>query len=423
MSLEISLPSDQPPPHWTTIGDIMCEVSHRISVGDDYILVLDYLFDVLSSFIPYDRIGIGILEGENEESRLALKWVRSKKPVEHLSYNYSAKLQGSSLNEVLISGKPRIIDDLEVFLAANPTSVSTGLILKDGIRSSLTCPLHSRGKKVGVIFFSSFIPFSYDARHVEIFQSIADEISLVVDYGRLWNSMDALQSKDQSVRMLLHDLRSPLSVILGFLEIAQIQPWFDSLEDKSQNIFRILVRNAKQMDSLLNEVAEMARASYSLAVINANSVDMKNFISDINNLGQSLAHSKKTNFEIEAHENLPQSVQLDREKILRVIENLVSNAVKYSLSGTQVSLKIETTKDKLFFSVKDHGQGIPESEQHKLFREFGKTSIRPTNGEPSTGLGLAIAKQIVERHGGKISVLSQTNVGSIFTFWIPLVSG
>lgn len=72
-----------------------------------------------------------------------------------------------------------------------------------------------------------------------------------------------------------------------------------------------------------------------------------------------------------------------------------------------------------FFYIIDQGQGIPQSEIPKLFKEFGKTSVRPTSGENSTGLGLAIAKKIVEQHGGEINVVSEVGRGSTFSFWLP----
>jgi signal transduction histidine kinase len=94
--------------------------------------------------------------------------------------------------------------------------------------------------------------------------------------------------------------------------------------------------------------------------------------------------------------------------------------VKFSARGTNVQLEIKREGARLIFEVVDEGQGIPESEIPKLFREFGRTSVRPTEGERSTGLGLAIAKKIVEQHGGQISVKSEKGKGSTFAFWLPL---
>ena len=94
---------------------------------------------------------------------------------------------------------------------------------------------------------------------------------------------------------------------------------------------------------------------------------------------------------------------------------------KYSNPGREVLLRINCLTDRIEFEVTDQGQGIPEEELPKLFKEFGKTSVRPTNGEPSTGLGLAIARKIVEKHGGAISVTSTVGWGSTFSFWLPRI--
>jgi signal transduction histidine kinase len=85
-----------------------------------------------------------------------------------------------------------------------------------------------------------------------------------------------------------------------------------------------------------------------------------------------------------------------------VLNNLVSNAIKYSHAGTTVEITAERQNDEIHFHVADHGQGIPESEHKLLFTAFTKTSVRSTGGESSTGLGLNIAKKLIEAHGGKI---------------------
>jgi signal transduction histidine kinase len=104
-----------------------------------------------------------------------------------------------------------------------------------------------------------------------------------------------------------------------------------------------------------------------------------------------------------------------------VLENLFSNAVKYSRRGSEARFSFRREPDRLVFSVTDTGLGIPAEEIPKLFQEFGKTSVRPTEGEQSTGLGLAIAKRIVEQHKGQIMVESKPGPGSTFTFWIPSI--
>jgi signal transduction histidine kinase len=115
---------------------------------------------------------------------------------------------------------------------------------------------------------------------------------------------------------------------------------------------------------------------------------------------------------------VPQA-EVDKDRILQVLDNLVSNAIKFSDSGTRVDVVVESTDESVVVSVRDRGQGIPEAEQERLFRPFSRTSVKATAGEESTGLGLAICRKIVEAHGGRISVQSEPGKGSVFAFSLP----
>jgi signal transduction histidine kinase len=112
-------------------------------------------------------------------------------------------------------------------------------------------------------------------------------------------------------------------------------------------------------------------------------------------------------------------VNLDKNKIEQVLHNLLSNAIKYSNPDTSISVSITNQNSLIKISIKDQGVGIPESELSKLFTEFGTTSAKTTANESSTGLGLAIAKKIVNGHGGEILAKSKLNEGSEFLFTLP----
>jgi hypothetical protein len=116
-------------------------------------------------------------------------------------------------------------------------------------------------------------------------------------------------------------------------------------------------------------------------------------------------------------------VQLDSLKIKRILSNLISNAIKFSKRGTAIRFEVAEEDRRLVFSISDQGQGIRQEDLPLLFKEFGKTSTRPTEGESSTGLGLAIASEIVAKLGGRITVESEYGRGSTFKFWIPLTTG
>lgn len=402
------------------LSQFIREMRRHMNSGAASERLFEFAFDSLGLIIPYDRIGIALVEGQSSERRLISKWVKSKLPVQHLKVAYSAPVEGSSLLPILETGKPRIIDDLELYLAEHPQSKSTQLILKDGIRSSLTCPLRAENRSVGVVFFSSTQPNTYRAKHARFYLDVAEELSLIVEQSRLRAFSSAAASKDQSFRMALHDLKSPLGIIQGYIELATDEDWFKDLGADAKGIFAALNRNARYMADLLNELSELIQLDRHPLALERRPVVLEDFIAELSEYGHSLARKKQISFATETREDLPATFDCDSAKIRRAIDNLFTNAIKYSNRGTVIRFSVRRHGDCLDFSVQDQGQGIPESELPKLFSEFGKTSVRPTEGESSSGLGLAIVRKIASQHNGRATVVSEVGRGSTFTLSIPL---
>ena len=153
-------------------------IQQKLVKGELYTDVLDSIFEVLDPHIPFIRIGIALLENNNNDIRLY--WVKSKLPIKSLKKNYVAKLSESSLKKIFDSGEPRIINDLESYSKLHPESKSTLLALQDGIKSSLTCPLTIDNKRLGFIFFSSVNTFTYEQAHKELYNELARGLSLII---------------------------------------------------------------------------------------------------------------------------------------------------------------------------------------------------------------------------------------------------
>jgi hypothetical protein len=399
-------------------GKLIQEINKRILAGLDPSAVLDFIFDALGLLIPYERIGIALLD--RNEQTVELHWVRSRVPIQNLKHNYTAPLAGSSLKEILQTGKPRVINDLLKYLEQHPHSENTKLIVRDGIRSNLTCPLKAQGKYVGFVFFSSTRPNVYTHDHMELFSSIADELSIIVEQSRLHDFFLSASSRDQSTRMMIHDLRSPLTVIQGYLEMLEDLPWYQKLSAEGKEVFSVLHRNSSYMLGLLNELSDLLQIERSPAFFAFQNVMLNDFCAEMEFYGKLLAEKKEIQFVSEISSNLPEKAEFDSQQIRRVLDNLFTNAIKFSRRNTRITFQVKMESNRLVFSVTDQGPGIPEIEIPKLFKEFGRTNIRPTEGERTTGLGLAIARKIVEKHRGEISVRSQVGKGSTFAFWIPV---
>jgi signal transduction histidine kinase len=401
------------------LGALIGKINERIADGLEYRKVLDFVFDSLSLIIPFDRMGVALIEGTGDDAKIKLEWMKSKAPAHHLERNYSTRLKGGSLARLIDSNSPRIINDLLAYSSLHPDSESTKLVIKDGVRSSLTCPLKSGKQAVGVIFFSSFSTNTYLPSHVKTFRTIADELAIVVDYARLKQTSELYNSQGKNLNMLLHDLRSPLSIIQGFVKASFDEEWFAGLDGDAKEIFRILLRNSDQMFDLINEVLEVAKLNQGADRLNKEWVNLREFVDQMGNFGNVIGENKGIVFTASTSVESGRVGYFDKARIQRVIENLFSNALKFSTPNSKVGFSLVLVGERLHFSIADNGVGIPKDEIPLLFREFGKTSARPTAGETTTGLGLAIVKKLIEQHGGDIKAESELGVGSTFSFWIP----
>lgn len=155
--------------------------------------VLNRAYDSFHAVIPYDRMGCALLSSDTQY--VTARWVRSEGPSIALDVGYRAPLSGSSLLEILQTARPRIINDLEAYLELRPESKSTRLIVNEGIRSSLTCPLIAQGRPVGFLFFSSREKDAYRAAHEDVFLQIAGQISVLIEKTRLYQQVFALNQK------------------------------------------------------------------------------------------------------------------------------------------------------------------------------------------------------------------------------------
>ena len=136
-------------------------------------------------------------------------------------------------------------------------------------------------------------------------------------------------------------------------------------------------------------------------------------------LNRLLAGRKQIDITLSKEEAIP-TLRIDAAKIEQVLNNLISNAIKFSYPNSTVEVSVGKREGEVVVAVRDEGQGIPPAELERLFIPFENISVRSTAGENSTGLGLAIARRIVEGHGGQIWVRSQVGAGSTFAFSLPL---
>jgi len=163
----------------TRLGELAETINRAIRLDD----ILDHVYDTMHDRVPYDRIGLALLDDDGKMVRAA--WSRGRSVEVGIGPNYSWPLEGSSLARVLDSGEPRIIADLREYLTEHPESESTRRILKEGIRSNIVLPLQIPGQPVGFLFFSSSMANAYTDAHAGFLRKLAGHLSLAINKSRL----------------------------------------------------------------------------------------------------------------------------------------------------------------------------------------------------------------------------------------------
>ncbi|MCI0461947.1 MAG: SpoIIE family protein phosphatase [Gemmataceae bacterium] len=164
----------------------LLRVTENINRGLGLEEVLEFLYQELRPVIPFNRIGCALIDERRD--LVVSYWARSDRPV-LLDKDFRAPLAGSTLADIVRTGQPRILNDLPAYLSAKPQSAATELIVREGMRSSLTCPLVVHGRPVGFLFFDSDRPETYRRAHVEFFQQIAGQLAVIVEKGRLYSEL------------------------------------------------------------------------------------------------------------------------------------------------------------------------------------------------------------------------------------------
>jgi signal transduction histidine kinase len=399
---------------------LLSQVMQKVNEGLTLIDVLNHIYDSFRGIIPYDRLGFSLLEDEGKTSRAV--WIRSEQPDKKIDTGYTARMEGSSLQQIIATGKPRILNDLSKYLRDHPDSESTRRIVADGVLSSLTCPLVSQGKPVGFIFFSSGQANTYNESHVDFFMQIANQLATIVEKGRMYQRLIELNDeKNRFLGIAAHDLRSPLAVVKGFLGLF-LGGYLGELPDKQLNYLNKIDGACDRMYTLINDLLDVSAIEAGQLDLKIEPVDTAAYLKANFDANSIIANSKSIEMKLELEPGLP-AVAMDSKRIDQVISNLVTNAIKFSYPKTAITLGARRAGGFVEFYVTDQGQGIPADELPKLFTEFGKTSVKPTGGEKSTGLGLAIVKRIVEAHGGSVGVTSNFGKGARFNFQLKQYSG
>jgi signal transduction histidine kinase len=224
------------------------------------------------------------------------------------------------------------------------------------------------------------------------------------------------QFKSQMVQMASHDLRTPLGVAIGYLDILKddLKPATPFRERALQGLDAAL----KRMQTLVTELLDLERVEAGTDQLRVRA-DVASLAAEAVAEFEEIARSRRQQLQFTAQRDLP-PVMGDPALLKQVIGNLINNAVKYTPDGGSIWVRVRSEDRRVVIEVQDTGYGIPAEAQAKLFQRFYRVRIPGAENIEGTGLGLSLVKAVVEQHGGRVTAESKQGTGSTFRIWLPV---
>lgn len=241
---------------------------------------------------------------------------------------------------------------------------------------------------------------------------------LILSYATAEKKLEELnQLKNKFLGIASHDLRNPLSSIMGFSEML-LEDAFGPLTEEQREYIQIINNTSSQMLAMVNELLDVSVIESGKLSLVLKEESIEDVIRERVRMIKPMAEKKKISLK-EQYEKI-ENLLVDSGKIAQVVDNLISNAIKFSPPEKNVYINLDTIDNMARVCIKDEGPGLTEDDQAKLFGGFQRLSAQPTGGEKSTGLGLSIVKKIIEVHNGSLHVESVPGAGAAFSFLIPM---
>jgi len=320
--------------------------------------------------------------------------------------------------KVLDTGQTVLLDEVEPSLleAIARDEEHLRLLREMSPRTVLAVPLAARGHMLGAMQFFSCTPRRYrDAADVALAEDLGRRAALALDNARLYlEAQRAIAARDDVLSILSHDLGNPLSTIFIRSRVL-LRTLPQELASAREQVEGIRTA-AEEMDRLITNLLDLRRIEAGRLVLERRKHSAAALLERVRESFGVLAAEKSLSLEFHCCEPAP-TVHVDRDRVLQVLGNLVGNAIKFTPPGGRIDVRVaQDGSGEVRFEVQDTGPGIPPEQLPHLFDRFWQAR---RSGRRSVGLGLSIAKGIVEAHGGRIWVESEPGAGARFYFTLP----
>ena len=320
--------------------------------------------------------------------------------------------------QAFVTQRAVIVNEYVTWAHATPTN------LRAGWRAALSVPLNRAGERIGVLTIGATQPTTFDdddARLLGLFgdQAVAalTTAELVGQQRRAVEQLEKLNSaKSDFVSIVSHEFRTPLTGIQGFSELIRDE---DLTPAEMKEYAADINKDAQRLNRMITEMLDLDRMESGRMTLTRERADVNAIIAEA--ADRLATNSPRHPIQLNLDPDLP-LIDIDKDKINQVVLNFLSNAIKYSPGGGRITITTRIEGDLVHVFVRDSGLGIPPESVEKVFERYSRLESGATRYIQGTGLGLPIARQIIEMHGGRAWVESTEGEGSVFQFTLPLVA-
>ena len=392
-------------------------VNRRIAASPSLDGLMDFLFSETMPDSPCDRMGLALIEEDGK--RITTRWARATYEPLLLKDGYTEDFIDSSLSSVVRSGQYRIINDLDLYLKRKSDSRSSRILLQEGVRSSITCPLIVDGRIAGVLFRSARKPNAYFVRDLVKQRRIAERLSQAVEKASI--ILQLKRANDSYIEMLgfvSHEMKSPVAAMVTNARLI-LDGYVGDISDEQRDTLQSIERKGEFLLDLVRQYLDLAKIETGELRPALETVDFLDAVAKpaIDIIEPQRATAKMT-LDIVKPDDFP-AVDCDPSLMRIVMVNLLGNTVKYGNEGGAVRLTLERRDSWLRVSVMNEGPGFPADQREKLFKKFSRLNAPELKKRKGTGVGLYTTWRIIEAHGGKIRAESEPGRSATFYFDLP----
>ncbi|NQT31303.1 MAG: GAF domain-containing sensor histidine kinase [Deltaproteobacteria bacterium] len=420
-------------------------ILHQIAqTGTEMLALEQVLNNALEKVMRLMAIESGAILLANEQKGEVSAVARGEVSTRFLDKLKELPSSNSITGRLILSGMPVVIENTTKY-----PHLADSLVREEGLKSIAAVPLRSSGRVIGTLIVASRQLHSFNSGEIHLLNTIGEGLGPALKNAELYEALrgknNQLDEQNQELRRqqqklleksreveqasrlkseflanMSHELRTPLNVIIGFSEL-MLDQVLGPVNKKQQQSLQDILSSGRHLLGLIDQVLDLSKIESGRTELKLAEVALPEVIESLKNTMLPILKPRRQALNVSIEEGLP-TISADKSKLRQVFFNLLSNSSRFTPEGGRIEIKAVSNGTHCHISVTDNGIGIKKEDQERIFEPFCQLGNTTARGSSGTGLGLVVAKQIVEKHGGRVWVESEYGKGSRFSFTLPLFS-